>query len=84
MSQHPKEIQTLLNRAAIHDVLARYYQGLDQGNQDQVRACFTDDVIAQFDEKPATRGIDALMDSFGCSETTSRAHGKSPRISWAI
>ena len=64
MSQHPKEIQTLLDRAAIHDVLARYYQGLDQGNQDQVRACFTDDVIAQFDEKPATRGIDALMDSF--------------------
>jgi ketosteroid isomerase-like protein len=64
MSLHPKEIQTLLDRAAIHDVLARYYQGLDQGNQDQVRACFTDDVCAKFDEKPASRGIDALMDSF--------------------
>ena len=63
-SQHPKDIQTLLDRAAIHDVLSRYYQGPDQGDQAKVRACFTDDVIAKFDEKPATRGIDALMDSF--------------------
>ena len=64
MSQNPNDIQYLLDRAAIHDVLARYYQGLDQGKQDQVRNCFTEDVCAKFDEKPATRGIDALMDSF--------------------
>ena len=64
MSQNPNDIQGLLDRAAIHDVLARYYQGLDQGKQDQVRNCFTDDVRAKFDEKPATHGIDALMDSF--------------------
>ena len=37
MSQHPAEIQTLLDRAAIHDVLSRYFQGLDRGDQDQVR-----------------------------------------------
>ncbi len=64
MSQNPDAVQNLLDRAAIHDVLARYYQGLDQGNQAQVRDCFTDDVCAKFDEKPPTRGIDALMDSF--------------------
>jgi hypothetical protein len=64
MSQHPRDIQYLLDRAAIHDVLARYYQGLDQGNPEQVRSCFTDDVCAKFDERPPTRGIDALMESF--------------------
>ena len=55
MSQNPADIQTLLDRAAIHDVLARYYQGLDQGKPEQVRSCFTDDVCAKFDERPPTR-----------------------------
>ena len=64
MSQHPKEIQTLLDRAAIHDVLSRYYQGLDQGNQDQVRRCFTEDVCAKFDDRPLAVGIDAVMEGF--------------------
>ena len=64
MSQNPADIQYLLDRAAIQDVLARYYQGLDQGKQEQVRSCFTDDVCAKFDERPPTRGIAALMDSF--------------------
>lgn len=64
MSQNPQDVQYLLDRAAIHDVLARYYQGLDQGKQEQVRSCFTDDVCAKFDERPPTRGIAALMDSF--------------------
>lgn len=64
MSQNPIDIQYLLDRAAIHDVLARYYQGLDQGKPQQVRSCFTDDVCAKFDERPPTRGIAALMDSF--------------------
>ena len=64
MSQNPKDLQTLLDRAALHDVLARYYQGLDRGDQAQVRACFTDDVCARFDGKPPIRGIDELMNSF--------------------
>ena len=64
MSQHPKDVQILLDRAAIHDVLARYYQGLDQGNQDQVRRCFTDDVRAKFDDRPVAIGIDAVMAGF--------------------
>ena len=58
------DIQTLLDRAAIHDVLNRYYQGLDQGKPDQVRRCFTDDVVAKFDDRPLVRGVDALMDNF--------------------
>ena len=64
MSQNPQDLQTLLDRAAIHDVLARYYQGLDQHNPEQVRACFTDDVRMQFDDRPLTVGLDALMKNF--------------------
>jgi hypothetical protein len=63
MSQNPGDIQYLLDRAAIHDVLTRYYQGIDQGKQDQVRSCFTEDVRAKYDERPPTQGIAALMDS---------------------
>ncbi len=58
------DIQTLIDRAAIHDVLARYYQGLDQHNPHQVRACFTEDVQIKFDDRPLTVGVDALMKSF--------------------
>lgn len=57
-------LQYLLDRAAIHDVLARYYQGLDQGNQEQVRNCFTEDIRAKFDDRPLAVGRDALMDNF--------------------
>ena len=64
MSQNASDIQILMDRAAIHDVLNRYYQGLDQGNADQVRRCFTDDVVAKFDDRPQVRGLDALMDNF--------------------
>lgn len=64
MSQNTSDIQTLLDRAAIHDVLARYYQGLDQGKPDQVRACFTEDVRMKFDDRPLSVGLDALMNNF--------------------
>ena len=64
MTQNSAGLQYLLDRAAIHDVLARYYQGLDQGKQDQVRNCFTEDVRAKFDDRPLAIGIDALMESF--------------------
>jgi ketosteroid isomerase-like protein len=64
MLPNQMDVQKLLDRAAIHDVIARYYQGLDRGNQEQVRNCFTEDVCAKFDERPPTRGIAALMDSF--------------------
>ena len=32
MTQSPPETQYLLDRAAIHDVLVRYFQGIDLGN----------------------------------------------------
>jgi uncharacterized protein YejL (UPF0352 family) len=64
MPQPALDLQMLLDRAAIHDVLARYYQGLDQGDQEKVRKCFTEDIRAKFDDRPLVVGLDALMDNF--------------------
>lgn len=63
MARSSSEIQYLLDRAAIHDLLAHYFQGLDQGSAEQVRSCFTADVQAHYDKRTPTRGVDALIDS---------------------
>ncbi len=58
------DLQNLIDRAAIHDVLARYFQGLDRGDQDQVRSCFTTDVQAWYDGRPPARGVEEVMAAF--------------------
>lgn len=63
MARSSSEIQYLLDRAAIHDLLAHYFQGLDRGSAEQVRSCFTADVQAHYDKRTPTRGVDALIDS---------------------
>ena len=63
MAQQSNEIQQLMDRVAIHDLHTRYFQGLDRGNPEQVRSCFTDDVRAHYDKRTPTRGVEALIDS---------------------
>ena len=63
MAQHPSEIQNLLDRAAIHDLHTRYFQGLDRGSPQQVGSCFTDDVRAHYDKRTPTRGVADLIAS---------------------
>jgi len=63
LAQNPNEIQYVIDRSAIQDLLARYFQGLDRSDPVQVRGCFTDDVQAHYDQRPPTRGIDELMAS---------------------
>lgn len=63
MAQSSSEIQYLIDRAAIHDLLARYFQGLDRGSPEQARSCFTADVQAHYDKRTPTRGIEEFMDS---------------------
>src|SRR5262249_34322149 len=58
------DIQYLLDRAAIQELLARYFSGLDRCNREQVRSCFTDDVHAHYDQRESTIGIEALMAGF--------------------
>lgn len=63
MARSSSEIRHLLDRAAIHDLHTRYFQGLDRGDAGQVRGCFTGDVHAHYDKRTPTRGLDALIDS---------------------
>jgi hypothetical protein len=64
MDQHSFEIQRLIDRAAIQDLLMRYFRGIDSADPEQVRGCFTDDVRAAYDGRTFVDGIDALMSSF--------------------
>jgi len=62
-NERSSEIQYLMDRAAIQDLLARYFQGLDRGSPEQVRSCFTDDIQAHYDQRHPTRGIEELINS---------------------
>ena len=64
MPDTSNDLQYLLDRAAIQEVLVRYFQGLDRCNPDQVRTCFTDDVHVHYDKRPPVSGIDAVMAHF--------------------
>ena len=63
MPRSSSEIRYLIDRAAIHDLHTRYFQGLDRGSPEQVRSCFTDDIRARYDKRTPTRGIEELIDS---------------------
>lgn len=61
MAQHPNEVGRLIDRAAIHDLHTRYFQGVDRGDPGQVGSCFTDDVRAHYDKRTPTTGVEALI-----------------------
>lgn len=64
MSERSAEIQYLLDRTAIQDLLLRYFQGLDRCDPEQVRSCFTDDVQAHYDHRPPAKSIEEMMSGF--------------------
>jgi len=57
-------LQYLTDRAAIQEVLVRYFQGLDRCSQEQVRSCFTEDVHVHYDKRAPVNGIDEVMAHF--------------------
>ncbi|GAA4353698.1 hypothetical protein GCM10023165_44150 [Variovorax defluvii] len=67
----PPELQALVDRAAIHDVLMRYFHAADSADKALVRTCFTDDVKARYHGRAPVEGADALIgqialfDAFG-------------------
>lgn len=63
MTQAGADTRYLLDRAAIHDVLARYFQAVDQCDAQGVRGCFTGDALAVYAGRPPVRGADALVAS---------------------
>lgn len=68
MPQERDSLQYLVDRAAIQDVLTRYFTGLDRADREQIRSCFTDDVEAAYDGRAPVRGSDNLVDSLGLVE----------------
>jgi hypothetical protein len=63
MARRSRDIQQIMDRAAIHDLHTRYFQGLDRGSPEQVRSCFTQDARCHYDKRTPTEGIEALMGS---------------------
>lgn len=63
MAQASIDIQHLIDRAAIQQLHARYFQGLDGCKPDQVRSCFTEDVRCHYDKRTPTVGLEDLMAS---------------------
>ena len=63
MPRPPINLQYLLDKTAIQEVITRYFQALDRCVADQVRSCFTDDVKAFYDGRPPLLGIEHMMAS---------------------
>ncbi|MPS28074.1 nuclear transport factor 2 family protein [Pigmentiphaga sp.] len=63
MPQHQDTLQRLLDRAAIEDVITRYFHGIDRCDPGCVRNCFTEDICASYDGREEVKGIEPLMDS---------------------
>jgi hypothetical protein len=55
------KLQNLIDRAAIQDVLMRYFHAADSGDKDAVRSCFTSDVVATYEGRTPVTGVDALI-----------------------
>ncbi|MGC4251930.1 MAG: nuclear transport factor 2 family protein [Sphingobium sp.] len=60
-----RDLQALADRAAIQDVLLRYFHAADRGDREAMRGCFTQDVRAHYDGRAAVEGVDALIEQIG-------------------
>jgi hypothetical protein len=67
------DLQYFAARAAIQDVLARYFHGLDRCDPQEVRSCFTDDVHVDYDERPPV--------NWSCQMPANYAVGLAQRVS---
>jgi len=58
------DLDELLARGAIHDVLTRYFIGLDTRRPDLIGSCFSEDIEAVYEGVHVASGHAALMDFF--------------------
>lgn len=61
MPRAPINLQYLLDKTAIEEVITRYFQALDRALPEQVRSCFTDDIKADYDGRTPIQGIETMM-----------------------
>jgi 3-phenylpropionate/cinnamic acid dioxygenase small subunit len=63
MPSPPEDLETLLDRQRIVDVLVRYVTTMDNNEWDALAECFTDDAIAGFGSVgPEMHGVGAIRD----------------------
>jgi hypothetical protein len=55
------ELRAVLDRAAIREVMLQYAAGLDRRDFAMVRACFTEDVSAEYSGSQLAPGVDAII-----------------------
>lgn len=58
---HSPEVEKLLGRAAIHDVLMRYFSAADRADPEAVRSCFTEDAHAHYHGREPVHGADTVV-----------------------
>ena len=61
MPRAPVNLQYLLDKAAIEEVITRYFQALDRALPEQVRSCFTEDLKADYDGREPTQGLETML-----------------------
>jgi len=61
MSKSRIDTQYLIDSAEIRAVHARYLQGIDRADEQQVRSCFTNDVRSTYHGQKTTEGIETVM-----------------------
>jgi SnoaL-like domain len=61
MPRAPVNLQYLLDKTAIEEVITRYFQALDRALPEQVRSCFTSDIKADYDGRTPIQGIENMM-----------------------
>lgn len=54
--------QYLLEQAALHEVLTRYFQACDRADEAQIRSCFTEDAEILHHGRQKVSGIQAAVD----------------------
>lgn len=54
--------QYLIEHAALHEVLTRYFQGCDRADEAQIRSCFTEDAQILHHGRQMVSGIQAAID----------------------
>jgi len=78
-SEHLDELAWLLERRRLEDLIIRYATALDIRDWADLRACFTDDAVADYGNLGRYEGVEAILQ--GCREPLSRLDSSQHLIS---
>ena len=55
-------VQELVDRAALHDLMVRYFAAVDRHNYDDLRSCFTEDTYVEYSTGTKCNGVEEMVD----------------------